>query len=122
MATLGAGIDLTSFPVGDNEIKQYKFCTIRDGKVFTSKLNEYSDGVSLNEFYKDQTVLLRTIGFAKIICGDVIADGDFISSDAEGCAVKTKENQLILAKALEKGTKGQIIEVILHKFYNKGTA
>ncbi len=122
MATLREGINLTSFPVGDDYIKQYRFCTIKDGKVFTTKLNEYSDGVSLYEYSKEQTVLLRVIGFAKIVCGDAIVDGDFISSDADGCAIKAKENQLILGKALEKGTKGQVIEVALQKFYNKGTA
>jgi hypothetical protein len=113
MAGLGLGIDIPKFQAGQDLIGEYLFCTIKNGKVFTTKLGENSDGISLEEYQKNQTVLLRSFGTAKVVCGGNIADGELLSSDNNGCAAKAQMTHYIQGKALEPGTAGQIIEILL---------
>jgi hypothetical protein len=116
MATLGTGLDISKYSCLDDKIEQYLFCSIKNGKVTKTKIGEYSDGVSLDEYVKDDSVLLRSLGSAKVKCGGNISDGDFVASDANGCAIKYQDGHFILGKALESGVDGQIIEIYILKF------
>lgn len=115
MTATGTGLDIGYFILAEKEIEQYRFCSIRDRKIFKTKLGEDSDGVSQDDYYKDCPVLLRYFGFTQIKCGGEISSGDYIASDENGCAIKADANQVILGKALESGSKGQIIEVYIQK-------
>lgn len=116
MGTLGSGLDISTFPCSEEKIGQYLFCSIKNGAIVKTKLGEYSDGVSLEEYIKDDTVLLRSLGSAKIVCGGPVAEGDFVSSDNNSCAIKFQDGHFILGRALEAGAAGEIIEIYLQKF------
>lgn len=116
MGTLGSGLDIATFPCGEEKIGQYLFCSVKNGAIIKTKLGEYSDGVSLEEYIKDDTVLLRSLGSAKIVCGGAVAEGDLVSSDNNSCAIKFQDGHFILGRALEAGAAGEIIEIYLQKF------
>jgi len=115
MTVSGTGLDIGYFILAEKDIEQYRFCCIRDRKIYKAKLGEDADGITQDDYYKDCPVLVRYFGFSQIKCGAEIATGDFLASDADGCAIKAIENQIVLGKALEKGKKGKIIEVYIQK-------
>jgi hypothetical protein len=114
MATLGNGLNLSQYSAAQN-IDQYTFCEVKNGSVYPPQAGGYTDGVSLEQYIKDQAVLIRYLGTAKVICGADVADGQFLSTDQFGHAVPCTGETTVVAKAMEAGAKGQVIEIILLK-------
>lgn len=114
MAVLGNGLDIAQFKASQ-DIEQYAFCVIKNGQISLPAAGSYCDGISLEQYNQNQSVLLRYEGTGKAICGGDIADSQFIATDANGHAVPATANNMIVGKALESGVQGQIIQIILLK-------
>lgn len=114
MTVLGNGLDIAQFKAAQ-DIEQYAFCVIKNGQIALPAAGSYCDGISLEKYIQNQSVLLRYEGTAKVICGGDIQDSQFIATDVNGHAVPAATNNMIVGKALESGVQGQIIQIILLK-------
>lgn len=114
MTVLGSGLDISNFTALQN-MAAYTFCQIKNGGVTLPDARAFCDGITLEQYNQGQTVLIRYVGQAKVVCGEEIKDGSFLTTDQNGKAVIAKEGDVILAKAFEAGAQDQIIRIELVK-------
>lgn len=100
-----AGADLSG--------SRFRFVTAASGAVDETGAGLRADGILENDPALGQAAVVRILGgVAKVECGgDVTANAD-ITSDANGRAVDSTADDVILGKALEAGAVGEVIQVI----------
>ncbi len=121
MSSYGTGLDIGEFEAAVDLNTAYTFAVISQRKINLPQAGAYADGIIFEPYKKGQNVRLRHTGTMQVVCGGVLADGQYISTDANGFAVAADKTSFILGKALESGVQGQIIEVLLLKL-NQPTA
>ena len=106
-----AGADITTGPFTAAAFKDGALVGA-DGTLipFGITIAETNDTVAKGE---DVTVQVKDI--SKWKAGGDFAAGDFLTSDANGAAVKATAGKFILAVALESGVAGQIVDVQIVK-------
>lgn len=111
-----------SFPAArDLSSYQFHFVSVAtDGQVdYVQSAGALADGVLQNDPAAENrsatVALLNCGGIAKVVCSDtsITAIGDDVSSSTTGTAIKATTGHAILAKALEVGASGKVIEVLL---------
>ena len=114
MATYGTGLEIGEFEAA-TELNAFSFAVISQKKVQKPQAGQYADGVTFESIKPGQPVRLRFAGTIKVVCGAPIKDGDFITTDANGCAVVAGDGNWVLGKALDNAVQGQLIEILLIK-------
>lgn len=114
--TFVAGADLSGSDTG-SESYQFRFVELgTSGKVTVcNNAGDRPIGVLGNRPKADDAALVHCGGFVKVRAGGTIALGGNISTDANGDAVtSTTSNHYIVGRAMEAGTDGQIIQIMLN--------
>ena len=115
MAVLGQGLDISTFKASQR-LEAFTFCLIKNGSVnLPESSGSYADGITLDQYNQGQSSLVRYEGLAKVVCGAEISDAQFISTNEKGQAIPATATSSILAKALESGSVGQVIQIMITK-------
>jgi len=105
--TLEAGADLSA--------KQFFFVSVSaDGQVDATGDGAYAVGVLQNDpAAAGRAAEVAISGISKVSCGGTVTRGGPVSSDTNGEAVDSATGDVILGEALETGSDGAIISIIL---------
>lgn len=91
-------------------VNQYRFIDFQGSEC---ALNEAAVGVSLLSVEAGDKMPVATHGIVKIECSAVITEGSLVSVAANGLAKAQFGSERIVGRALEGGTTGDFISIIL---------
>lgn len=106
LGTRPAGADLTT--------KQYFFVKLNSSEnAVLAGDGEFAIGALQNKPDSGQAAQIMIDGVTKILCGGSVTGGGPVASDAAGKCVNAAGGDVVLGTALEDGSDGQIISVLL---------
>lgn len=116
MATVQSQVCVSLEAGQDLSTKQFYFVTLAsDGQVDPTGDGAFATGVLQNAPSAAGRVSEVAIsGITKVKCGGNITRGGNVSSDSAGLAVASATGDVVLGQALETGSNGRVIAILLN--------
>jgi len=103
-----------SFRAGEEISDHTLVCISTDGRVKKAKANDVVIGVSDWTTPEDAGVSVTTAGIARVRAGGTIVQGDCVTANADGAAVKIANGKYI-GVATTNGSDGSLVDILLTK-------
>jgi len=120
MSTIESVTSITLLANADLSASQYHFVKVGAGTypLSVAAAGESAIGVLMNKPGEatgaaGESAQVAILGCPKVKLGGTIAVGDNLAADADGAAIVATTPAFVVAKALQAGTDGQVVRVLL---------